>query len=140
MPTFLPELADLLRGATSLAVRISPPEPDTETVFLWPWRVELVDTLRTNRPPGRLPPTAPPPPIPVQIHLLLVAQQKDRAQAVSTLVAAGRAVDANPVFTGNGSEGRILRNSLSNADLCSVFSSAGLRLQPCLSYVMTVTG
>jgi hypothetical protein len=135
--TLLPEIAALLGAATALPVRVAQPSPANDGVFVWPWRAIIEHTARVSSSP-RARPGAGRGPVPVQIELLLVAQQADSAQALSTLLVCGRALEANPVFRGSGIEGRVRASVLSHSELCAVFLASGLRLQPCLSYSLTL--
>lgn len=135
MQTLLPEVAALLGTATALPVRIAPPSPGGDAVFVWPWRATLDQTTRFSGPGG---PSVVRGPVPVQIEFLLVAQQADSTQALSTLIACGRVLEASPVVRASGSEGRVLATVLSHTELCGVFLASELRLQPCLTYSLTV--
>jgi len=137
MDTLLPELAALLGAATALPVRVAPPASGTDGVFIWPWRTTIDQTSRLGNPPARGL-GAIRRPAPIEIGFLLVVQQSDSAQAVSTLISCGHALDASPVLRGGGNEGRVMVMALSHLELCNIFLAAALPLQPCLSYSLTV--
>jgi hypothetical protein len=104
-------------------------------VFVWPWRVTFDQTTRFSGPGA---PSVVRGRAPVQIEFLLVAQQADSTQALSTLLACGRALEASPVVRSGGSEGRVMATVLSHTELWGVFVASEIRLQPCLSYSLTV--
>jgi hypothetical protein len=133
--TLLPEVAALLGAATALPVRIAPPSAGGDVVFLWPWRANFDQTSKFSGPGG---PSVVRGSAPIQIEFLLVAQQADSTQAVSTLIVCGRALEANPVVRSNGNEGRITATVLSYTELCGLFLASQLPLQPCLTYLLSI--
>lgn len=135
MQTLLPEVAALLGTATALPVRVAPPSAGSDAVFVWPWRATFDQASRFSGPGG---PRVVRGPVPVQIEFLLVAWQADSTQALSTLLACGRALEASPVVRSSGSEGRVIATVLTHTELCSVFLASELRLQPCLTYSLTI--
>jgi hypothetical protein len=137
MQSILTEIAALLATVSSLPVRVSVPIPQTEALFVWPWRVDLDQATGAGRSPSRNP-TVPLQPSPVRIQLMLIAQQADRTQSLATLLACGRVLETNPVVQVSDAEGRIVLAILPTSDLCGVFTASGVLMQPCLSYSLSV--
>jgi hypothetical protein len=131
-------ITTVLAGASPLPVQVSAPIPGAEALFAWPWRVDFDDAIRKPAPPAPGPP-AKPPGAPLRIQLLLIAQQADPRQALATLLACGRALEAHPIVRADGAAGRIVYDHLTTDDLCDVFRAAGVLMQPCLSYALTIT-
>ena len=138
MLTLIDDIAEILAGASLLPVHVSAPVPGAEALFLWPWRIDFDEAVRNRVPPARGPAQAPSA-VPLRIQLLLVAQQADPKRALATLVDCGRALDANPIVRADGMRARIVFDRLPTADLCAVFEAAGIVMQPCLSYSLTIT-
>jgi hypothetical protein len=137
MQTILTEITALLATASSLPVHVSVPTPQAEALFVWPWRVDLDESIKNARIPSR-DPTIPPQASPVRIQFLLVAQQADRSQSIATLLACAHVLAANSIVRVGGTEGRVVFSSLPNPDLCGVFTASGVLMQPCLSYSLSV--
>ena len=137
MQTILTEITALLSTTSSLPVHISVPTPQTEALFVWPWRIDLDESISDTQIPSRSP-MLPPQASPVRIQFLLVAQQADRSQSLATLLAGARVLETSPIVRVSGAEGRIVFASLSNTDLCRVFTASGVLMQPCLSYSLSV--
>jgi hypothetical protein len=139
MNALLLEISALLATTTPLPVRVSPPTPGIEGVFVWPWRIAF-DSFAKNRLPTRQPLPMGEVQRPVENHLLIVAQHGDCGQGLDVLIACGRALDANPVLRSTEWEGRIVAEQLSHSELCHVFIASNLPLQPCLCYALSIVG
>ena len=121
MLTLIDDIAEILAGASLLPVHVSAPVPGAEALFLWPWRMLIVQKYGGTS---------------------VGSIEKIRhvaKRALATLVDCGRALDANPIVRADGMRARIVFDRLPTADLCAVFEAAGIVMQPCLSYSLTIT-
>jgi hypothetical protein len=137
MTTLLPELAALIRTATALEVHPTAPKPGVDGVFLWVWRIDSEQML--NRPPPVRQPGLVVPAMAKKLQLMLLVQSNDQDKAIASLLACETAINNSPVLRAAHSEGRIVQSALANPDLFSLFIASGIRLQPCLSFTLTVT-
>jgi hypothetical protein len=135
MTSLLPELAALLRTTTALNVHLTAPKPRVDGVFLWVWRVdsEQLRKLPPVREPGSVPPA-----LAKKLQLLLIVQNNDQDKAISSLLACETAINNSPVLRTAQFEGQIVQSVLTNPDLFSLFIASNLKLQPCLSFTLTV--
>src|SRR5262245_53223467 len=135
MQTFLPEIATLLAGATTLPIRIGRPDGRLRGVFIWPWRTSLDQvTFREGGEPTIVRHTQPS----AKIELAIVVRRADVAVSLSELFACGLVLDNTPVLQSGNVEGHITATTLSHEDLCHLFRASGLRLTACLTFTLLV--
>ena len=135
MQTFLPEIATLLAGATTLPIRIGRPGGKSKGVFIWPWRTSLDQvTFRSGGEPTTVRHTQPS----AKIELAILVRKADVAGSLSDLFACGLVLNNTPVLQSGNAEGRIMATTLSHEDLCHLFEASGLRLTPCLTFTLLV--
>jgi hypothetical protein len=137
MTKLLSELAALLHADTALDVQLSAPQAGQDVVFLWPWRI---DSDQPGSPPRLpiLPPGGVPPQSVSKIQLLLLVQNANLEESVSTLLACSAFINNNPVLRASEHQGQIAQSTLSNTDLFSLFLALNIKPQPCLSFTLTV--
>ena len=131
---FLSALQDLLTRETGKAVAIGLPIDDRQGLWLWPWKVD-VRAASHNRLPeqqGGLPGREPEP-LPVELHLLVVAVGASEVDQLQMLETAGQAIRAHPVLEASGMKARVVIENIPTGELTGVFTAAGLPLRLCLA-------
>jgi hypothetical protein len=131
---FLSALRDLLATQTDKAVAIGRPIEDRQGLWLWPWKLD-VRAASHNRPPEgqRGHPSREPEPLPVELHLLVVAVGTPDIDQLQTLETAGQAMQTHPVLEASGKTARVVIENIPTGELTGIFTAAGLSLRLCLA-------
>lgn len=129
-------LCEMLRIQTGTTVILGAPDDAVPAIYVWPWKLEEVMTLR-NRPPPANPSPGAPFATPAQnIQFLILVRPALTIKGLATLDGVHEAINGHPLLNVDGTNVQILLSPLSTAELTSVFSAASIPLTVCLSAVL----
>ena len=138
---FLSALQDLLASETGKPVAIGRPADDRQGLWLWPWKLDARAASHNRLPErqeGLL--SEEPEPLPVELHLLVVAVGAPEGDQLEALEAAGQAIQTHPVLAALGKKARVVVENISTGELTGIFSAAGLSLRLCLACTLESAG
>jgi hypothetical protein len=133
----LSEIVSLLRAATGAQVRIARPGEDEGGLCVWAWRLED-SAARRNILPLRDPQAAQPEPlpVPVEINLLVVADDSGAQPGIELVLLGHRTLLGNATLVVDGITYQLEPHPLPAQDLASIFMAGGCNLSLATSFVL----